>query len=424
MSLFLYSLLDDFNVNPEFASSIDHLKNAGLVGADQGHIERRLKRARRQLYRRCKGLVEIHTDTEDPLTSIIDQHNTGVSRSGSHLAVSISLAHRDIYEFLMRKNIEQERNARTQGFEMFGAICQTFAAEVASMMFLIDEPSEAWAHRWNLPVYLPELMDILRGIPQQVSVDQHLKALDNLAVLCSPSRPGPEYQPLLSLPDTSDRLAVPRYGYRYDSFSVCHLAALLGIQQYFRYDTPLMARDASTKDGSLVLVLTWTALMWMHSDFHTKNELGSAASYPAILRQILEQGCCPNQVVAAGDVETSLWTNFASLSVRFDKMLLPNAPGPEMAQVFLDFGADPNISFTVSADKWSYTLHVNSPPPTRPANIQVDRLPSARTGTRDKICNFVSGKGSATLRDAFVLLSPPNLQTLLALIDQRQRDEQ
>ncbi|KAJ4079283.1 hypothetical protein NW760_015227 [Fusarium oxysporum] len=421
MSLFRYSLLDDFNTNPEFASSIDHLKEAGLVGTDQEDIERRLKRARKQLYRRCKGLLEIHTDAEDPLKSIVDQHKTGVSRNGSHLAMAISLAHRDIYEFLLRENIEEERTARTQGFDMFGAICQTFAAEVASMMCLQDEPSETWGHRWNFSVYLPELVDILRGIPQYGSVDQHLKALDNLDVLCSPSRPGPEYQPLLSMPDSSDRMAVPKYGY--DGFSVCHFAALLGIEQYFRYETQLAGRDAATKDGSLVLVLTWTSLTWTYSGFRMKDKLSSAATYPVILRQIFQHGCCPNQAVAAGDVKTSLWTSFASLSVRSDKVLQPDAPGAEMAQVFLDFGADPNISFTISADKWNYYLHVRSPPPTRPTNIRVQGLPSARVGPRDETCDFVSRKGSATLRDTFEFLSPPNLQTLLALMDQRQDNE-
>lgn len=72
MSLFCYSLLDDFVANPEFASVIDYLKKAGLVGTDKEHVERRLKRACKQLYRYCKDLLEIHTDAEDPLEPIIN----------------------------------------------------------------------------------------------------------------------------------------------------------------------------------------------------------------------------------------------------------------------------------------------------------------------------------------------------------------
>lgn len=44
---------------------------------------------------------------------------------------------------------------------MFGAICQTFAVEVALMMVLKDEPSEIWEKLIDSRFYLLELADIL-----------------------------------------------------------------------------------------------------------------------------------------------------------------------------------------------------------------------------------------------------------------------
>jgi hypothetical protein len=96
MSLFRYSLLiNDFDADPGFVADTDLLKRAGLVGTSKEKIERRTKRARKQLYRYCKGLPEVHTNAEDLLEKTLNPQGIAL-RNDTHFVKSISLAHRDV----------------------------------------------------------------------------------------------------------------------------------------------------------------------------------------------------------------------------------------------------------------------------------------------------------------------------------------
>ncbi|KAF1949869.1 hypothetical protein CC80DRAFT_598621 [Byssothecium circinans] len=420
MSLFRYSLLDDFNANPEFAADIDRLKSAGLVGMNNEHVQRREKRARKQLYRRCKGLLEVHTDAEDSLETIINPHGI-IPYNSTLFKKTISLAHRDVYEFLLRDDVQKERNARLQGFDTFGVICQTFAAEVASTMVLKEEPSGRWECPMESSHWVPELMDILRGIPQHDPVrEQDLRALDNLDVLRRPNGSGSEYCPELRVNVLSPEIAVPYLGDF--SFSVCHFAAALGIVPYFRYEIQLTGRDTATKDGSLSVTLIWMLNLMLQGPQRGGIRLSAAetTNYPEILRRILGNGCCPNQAISR-DHELSLWGHFISSSVGLTTLSTPMA---EMAEVFLEFGADPDLSLTSRADKWDYYIDVSSSAPRRPTNIQPCFSFSYSPRVGRKPWEFVVHRGSATLRDTFEWLNPPNLQTLLALLGERKETEQ
>ncbi|EAU30969.1 predicted protein [Aspergillus terreus NIH2624] len=276
MSLFRFSLLDDFNSNPEFAADIENLKRAGLVGTDWEHVERRLKKARKQLYRRCRGLLEVHTEPE-PLIAILDKSRTGYRTS--RYTETISLAHREVHQFLLRDDIQKDRNGHIKGFDIFGAICQTFAAEVTSMTFLMSgSTTQSWTLDYhNYLSCVPELIDILRNISQQDSPrEQHLMALDNVDVLRYPTSDWTNgRRPDLEV--LSPTIAVPWFG---GEHFVCHIAAALGIEQYFRYDVQLPARNLATKDGTLLLVLL---------DMLTRDEsTSSATNYPGILRKMLQ----------------------------------------------------------------------------------------------------------------------------------------
>jgi hypothetical protein len=89
MSLFRYSLLiDGFNADPEFAADIDRLERAGLVGTSKENIERRTKRARKQLYRYCKRLLKVHTNAEDPLKKTLNPHGIAL-RNDTHFVKTI-----------------------------------------------------------------------------------------------------------------------------------------------------------------------------------------------------------------------------------------------------------------------------------------------------------------------------------------------
>lgn len=419
MSLFRYSLLSDFFKNPKFAADIDGLKKAGLVGTDKANIERRTKTARKLLYRYCKGLLEVHNNEEDPLEKILNPHRIALRRN-THLAKSISLAHRDVVEFLLEESVKKDRTARIQEFDMFGAICQTFTAEVASTMAVKEDSNGTWENQIESIFYVPELMDILRSIPQRGSVkEQHLRALDNLDVLRRPSEPSPKYREGLHVEILSPEIAVPYFGSSF-SFSVCHFAAALGVEEYFGYEADLTGRDAATKDGSLASVL-----IEMLSIRHRDRFIGTIfnySSYPAILRRMLQHGCCPNRATSGG-LTMSAWELFVSVSMMSGTPWKFDAPGAEMAKVFLEFGADPNISFEVSANKWEKYLEIYPSIPGRPTNVRAGAAGHGHE-TLEFLWKLQWSKRRTDLRDVFEYLNPPNLQTLLALLDERKESQQ
>lgn len=408
MSLFRFSLLDDFNSNPEFAADIENLKRAGLVGTDWEHVERRLKKARKQLYRRCRGLLEVHTDP-DPLEAILNKSRTGYKTS--RYKESISLAHRDVHQFLLRDDIQKDRNGHINGFDVFGAICQTFAAEVTSMTFLMSgSTTQSWTLDYhNYLSCVPELMDILQNISQQDSPrEQHLMALDNVDVLrysTSDWANGGR----LDLEVLSPTIAVPCFGR--ERF-VCHIAAALGIEQYFRYDVQLPARSLATKDGTLLLVLL---------DMLTRDEsISSATNYPGILRKMLQNVCFPHQEIGGNDP----WKTFISLSVTRGILSKPDGVGAEMAKIFLEFGADCNIFVTAYADKWQGYLEVHASAPGEQRTSDRFRSIVAGVDNGAKGFQFVRVNRTVTLRQIFEFCNPPNLQTLLALIDEHIQNPQ
>jgi hypothetical protein len=419
MSLFRYSLLNDFNANPAFAADIDSLKRAGLIGTDKVNIERRTKRARKQLYRYCKGLLEVHTNVEEPLARTVNP-NRAALRNDTHVVKSISLAHRDVQAFLFEENVEKDRAARIQWFDMFGAICQTFAAEVASMMIVKEDTNGTWKSQIESIFYVPELIDILQSITQRGSVkEQHLRALNNLDVLRHPSGPGPKYYPELRIQLISSEIVVS-YFKDYFSFSVCHFAAVLGVEEYFRYEADLTGRNTATKDGSLV-----SALVWMLS-IHSLSDgaiLAPVSNYPAILRRILQHGCYPNQAISY-EYKMSLWELFIFLSVTFRINWKLDVTGAEMAKVFLEFGADPDVSLTVHADLTGMYLEVCSSVPSRATNVELYLV--FRSSVRYigwKTFEFVRSKKHANLRDVFEYINPPSLRTLLALVDECKENQ-
>jgi hypothetical protein len=167
------------------------------------------------------------------------------------------------------------------------------------MMAVKEDRHGTWKNRIESIFYVPELMDILQNILQHGPVKkQYFRALDNC-----PSGPGPMYYPELRVASISPEITVPYFGDPY-SFSVCHFAAVLSIEEYFRNEVDLPGRDAATKDGSLV-----SGPIKVLSVCRTDSPiLTSFTNYTAILRRILQHGCSPNQ---AGSCDSkSLWVLF------------------------------------------------------------------------------------------------------------------
>jgi len=86
ITLFAYSFLDDFSKDPEFGIK---LPTSPRMGDEQ--ITRRLNRARKQLFGRCRGLVEITDHHIWPCEPAYFQ---------TALQHRIAVVHRSIHEFL------------------------------------------------------------------------------------------------------------------------------------------------------------------------------------------------------------------------------------------------------------------------------------------------------------------------------------
>ncbi|SPO07018.1 uncharacterized protein DNG_09712 [Cephalotrichum gorgonifer] len=218
-SLIRYSFLDDYIKNTEFASDVDELEKIIDMQGDEARMNSRLRRARKQLYKNCKGLLEIgrpknnfSAGVERPwfesYTSSPDDFDYSkwqgrkwreswddwwLERENGTLGVQqftdwIVLTHRDIHEFLMDEEIQQDRFTLIHDFDVLGAICQTFTAEAtlcipASLRLLHQKPMNALSM---------ELQCILR----QVSIQQdascarkYLAPLNNLDLLRSQHKP-------------------------------------------------------------------------------------------------------------------------------------------------------------------------------------------------------------------------------------------
>jgi len=333
LSLFRYSLLDDYNADPFLASKPDWLSQDQPTG-DEKASEARLKRARKQLYKRCKGLLEVIESDHDPLYLTAGDDVPGWHLRSTPLRQRISLAHRSVQEFLEREDIARERTARINGFDTVGAICQTYVAELVAVYSKEPDRSDF--------CYGPELMDIfdeLLNIEPGAVQGKWISALHNLDKARSRYRKeGLGELNFCCLPSGPYMPAVGRGR----EFSVAHCAASLGFLEYFTaWDHSLACPlDDDIRNGSLVL-----AAIYGQKDASDKD--GTASRLAAILRWLFRRGCSPNQAFqGSGNRNGSLWWAFLSVTAAMEEGNFAKQSVAESAQIFLEFGANPNFSFS------------------------------------------------------------------------------
>lgn len=110
MSLFQFSFFDNYSRDPDFA-----LKQLTSSSEDTD-VKKRLDRARRQVYGRCRGFLEVRQGS----------HPSSPSRFHSR----VLFTHRSIIEFLELPEIENHMKQYLDGFDPFDAYCQTFLAQM------------------------------------------------------------------------------------------------------------------------------------------------------------------------------------------------------------------------------------------------------------------------------------------------------
>ncbi|KAI0199424.1 hypothetical protein F4808DRAFT_461745 [Astrocystis sublimbata] len=327
LSLLRYSLLDEYARDPMFASKI---------GPEQPMIFRHnmtahLERARRQLYQRTKGLLEVVHDLEF---------------EGGKVAI----IHRSVYEFLMQDTITEDRICRLRNFDMNQAICQTLVAEIAMQYahdrvprLLLDDPVVCQSH-----LFSPQLLDIFLSLCKNGSgpdkplmsallnlqrLQNHLDSDWSDPHLLKPIR-GNTFGPILSPIYTAapDHMIMGTY-------SIPYCAAHYGFRQYFTgVGWPRFAQDG-VENGGLVLAIICRMINRGSDDliyFKVPDSFDHERNL--ILERLFQQGCSPNQR-ALYHGEDSLWAKFLTgcLSLCDDPLRFEYIA--EAAKLFLEFGA-------------------------------------------------------------------------------------
>ncbi|KAI2463809.1 hypothetical protein F4781DRAFT_104149 [Annulohypoxylon bovei var. microspora] len=408
LSLLRYSFLDNYNVNPLFASRPSSPDQKFLDWNDES-IRKRLKRTRKQLYKRCKGLLEVVESDDDPLPSYKPNQ---VSLKGKPLSQRISLIHRSIQEYLEEKQISEERVARTKEFDVIDAICQTYVAELIALK--LKQPD------CNDICYYPELRDIII-ILSEAGIDAvrqgWITALQNL------DKARRRYLDqddtdlnLMSIYLIDNIIAIGRV------FSVAHSAALFGLYTFFTtWENPSASPlDKDIRNGSLALAAIYGLLHYSSSS--------DSGCYLKIFRWLFDHGCSPNQAILKCYGGSLWWAIISHFSTNLDTWTYPYIY--EVVETFLEFGANPEFLFTIrEVDRDNERkIMVETIPPAAIGTSTIDSVYSfiqRLAGKDSKLFDLISSRGGrATLREFIEVIKPPNMDTLLTLIDRNMNAQQ
>ncbi|KAI1746617.1 hypothetical protein F4782DRAFT_42973 [Xylaria castorea] len=368
LSLLRYSLLDEYNHDPEFA-----LK-PGFEGQPFLHHDftPRLEKARRQLYKRCKGLLEI-------------------TQTGHfHLGGEVRLTHRSVHEFLLRSKMEDERSARLQNFDVFGATCQTLVAELA---LVYSQPVNS-----ARPPFSAELADTVVFLASMGSDSENfMPAMWNLQKIYN------RYvKPLLDPHELKPSETWMETVATVNPWSVSHCAAQFGLGQYFISNRrPSFAVDGADY-GGLILAILFGIRRSSEEGDNGRNE---------ILKWIFQQGFSPNQR-ALSDEDESLWVKFLYVCLNNDA-LLDKPRIAEAVQLFLEFGAYREVSLSYPDRKY---IRVEGPPPI--GMTQLRSSVSFKPSQAIKVPEHIFDEGPITLRSYISSSEAFNKEALLALLDQ------
>ncbi|KAI1215199.1 uncharacterized protein F4807DRAFT_25603 [Annulohypoxylon truncatum] len=414
-SLLRYSLLDNYNVDPLFASNLNS-SNQTFLDWDDVAIEKRLKRARKQLYKRCKGLLEVVQSDVDPLSNDREKFPLHTKTEKFYecfkftpLSQRISLIHRSVQEYLEEKHISDDRAARTKNFDAVHAICQTYVAELTALK--LEKPD------LDDKSYCCELLDIIR-IFLEAGLDAVRKGW--IATLQNLDRARLRHSNQYELGFIPLSPHSTEFGISINNvFSVAHIAACHGLDTFFTtWEDPCNSiLDKDIKNGSLALSIV-TGLRGYAFDPNPKR-------YITIFRWLFDHGCSPNQAVLQCYGGSLWWVLLNVLYIDNGPLIIFN-----VLELFLEYGANPDFSFAieevVQEDRKESRVKITPPAAVGTSTTTsfiflIDEYFDWDT----KLYQIVSSRGGkATLREYIEDMRLPNVEALLVLIDRNMNAQQ
>ncbi|KAH8774771.1 hypothetical protein F5883DRAFT_547581 [Diaporthe sp. PMI_573] len=317
-----YYYLDNYNEDPNFAMS--------MISANPGIGKEGFKYqqngARRRLYGRCKGLVQVFTAREQ--FPGYDQY--------------ITATHRSVYEFLTTPGFNQKLGCHINGFDVTNQLGQSFLAQIKSLDL---QQLSAGADKRRLYMFLSAGLHTILTYAHATcaSSEEYSKLLNAIEEVLRQRLKG-DYQDffsnhanLIPLASNGSRLLV-RPIIREFELSMCHLAAYHGL---YHYVLEKIERDeACLADRSAGIGLLHCAIRGMH-------HVQSATSLETV-RAILDLGVSPNGLLYGisshlHNCSVSVWIHFFSYAVGS----LHDSTTQLLVDLLLRYGADADLRFGV-----------------------------------------------------------------------------
>lgn len=283
ISLFSYSFLGEYEIDPEFAMRSPFPKGDMAVRRKE-----RIENAHKSLNGSCRGLVEVR------------EHRV---RHERFKFTAIEFTHRSVTEFLQKPEIKNDMNTHLKDFAPRSAISQLFLAEVRCGDFS-EFPGTLSSGLHSLTVMLN------RG-PTEHPPFVFRECLHS-AVLQTQGQDSNDPNIGLGciLIDYSGYVAVD-FSTILQSPSPLHISAFVGCYEYVRWK---IETDPATTDTNLktLLLFQW-ALLGVVSE-----PGGSSQGCLKILEILLEKGLSPQSIVKGKpwvDVDVNLWQLFIVMVV-------------------------------------------------------------------------------------------------------------
>jgi hypothetical protein len=417
ITLFAYSFLDDLGKDSEFAFTLP----TGPRVSDE-EVAQRLKRARKQLYGRCRGLVEIRDRPpwafNPPFLKTALQHD-------------ITVVHRSIHEFLESTESQDWIVPYLKEFSPVDAICQLTIAMIKRLCPMEAQETSEEDHGLTPMHFHSEICQTLRCLSgNRLETEIQLKILDCLdgalpQLQCRDSAVSPQIVYCYPNRKSVDRpLPYFRTSDNRYFLGIQHAAADIGLHEY-------VAWNVETDRG--LSYEPWEITGFL--EIAIRNLRQSSYLLPFI-ESLFKRGISPNmtttQYAETALVDTpkeaalSVWQIFF-LKHLFDILGL-DEPCIQIMEILLKFGADPHISISlpqpdgVGNDSDGYKVLVSFPP----SDKQHFANSTTRADSKSAVIDFLRAKGGkASLRDILEHLlehrESDNARTFLALIDQNMK---
>ena len=402
LTLLSYSFLREYEEDSTFATQEKFL----FAGMDVETTETRIVQTRKQVRGYCKGLVES-------------------SYRGLSNRQYIDFTHRSVPEYLKRQARQKEMESNLRDFDTEKTIAHLMLAE-----FRLTEPNSISRNDTHYPPVESRAYIIYKLCSLACDIEANQAPFRFLECVSSAVR---QQEQILSEDDVQwlQRLPKTIIGHWGHGIHICnthqetretvritsplYIAAFLGNHEYVRWK---MTQDTSFLDCDYNTALLLCC--YEHALFHGKDET-FAFIHTLLQQQILSPSAMihTSNTVVYIDIkgELSFWEHFILVALH-SPIFLRNSNWKrgfgEAIEHFLELGADPRLSISISTFGIPHTLIIELKRGSRKAYVQGSSIP--------QLFFIMQNGGNASLREVITFWELDNEKRILELIDVRTKE--